>query len=76
MEAAIKVLIENLRQQEKLYQDMCRLARNQLVAVTNSAECEMDGDLILHQKARLLEKIQLVRARTKVLETDGQRQDS
>lgn len=70
MEAAIKDLIENLRQQEKICLNMRQLARQQLEAVTDPVGCVMDGDSILKQKAKLVEDLQLVTARARLIESD------
>lgn len=70
MEESIRELIESLKQQEKMYRKMRHLARQQLEAARDPAASGVDEDLILKQKAKLVEDLQLVAARSRLIESD------
>ncbi|MGI6550473.1 MAG: hypothetical protein ACOX4Q_10645 [Syntrophomonadales bacterium] len=70
MEAAVRDLIENLGRQEGTYQNMRVLARQQLEAAADPVGSEFDEDVVLKEKAELVEDLQLLTARARLLERD------
>jgi hypothetical protein len=70
VEAAVRDLIENLGRQEGIYQNMRVLARQQLEAAADPVGSEFDEDVILKEKAELVEDLQLLTARARLLERD------
>lgn len=70
MEGSIRDLIENLKQQKGIYLNMLHLARQQLKAVQDPVGSGIDEDLVLQQKAKLVEDMQLVAVRARLIEND------
>jgi hypothetical protein len=66
----IETLIENLGRQEEIYREMRGLARQQLEAAADPAGSEYDEDVVLKAKAQLVEDLQLLTARARLLERD------
>ena len=70
MKAVIKNLIENLGRQEEIYLEMKRLAGQHLGLATDPAGSELDEGALLKQKAKLIEDLQLITARARLIEAD------
>ncbi|MGE5543391.1 MAG: hypothetical protein ACM3UW_00315 [Bacillota bacterium] len=70
MEVSIRELCTSLKQQEGMYLDMRRLSHQQLEAARDPAGSGFDEGLILKQKAKLVEDLQLAAARARLIESD------
>ncbi len=63
-------LLDNLERQEELYTFMRHLAREQLETVRSPEKSGPGRDLILQQRARLLQELEPVVKRAKIIERD------
>ncbi len=63
-------LLDNLERQEELYAFMRQLAREQLETVRSPEKNGLDRDFILQQRARMLQDLEPVVKRAKIIERD------
>ncbi|NLW63268.1 MAG: hypothetical protein GX052_04095 [Syntrophomonadaceae bacterium] len=63
-------LLDNLERQEELYTSMRHLAREQLKTVRSPASSGLDRDLILKQRAELLQHLEPLGKRGRIIERD------
>ena len=67
MESDVSLLLENLKEQERISARMLALSRQQYEA---SSDPVMNGDSILSQKARLVGELQMLISRARLIEDD------